>query len=109
MIPLTPEAREGLAKMVAVADCGKPGLRDPKMTAAMAWIESLPEGGVEPWEQHVDTGCTGCLFASGHTRSVCRAPGSGIGPISERLCVHGAPAPDWCPLRAGGVLVVGVP
>lgn len=82
--------------MVAVVDCGKPGLRDPKMTAAMAWIESLPEGAIEAWKVQL-TGCYpgGCPFAWD----------------SQCAMVDGlqtaAPPPDACPLRSGGVLVVG--
>jgi hypothetical protein len=104
MIPLTKEAREGLTKMVAVADCGKPGLRDPKMTAAMAWIESLPEGPIDPWPIRLDSNCAGCPLGDHGGGHFCQL--SWVLDCEERPCDYET-VPQWCRLRSGGVLVVG--
>jgi hypothetical protein len=108
MIPLTKEAREGLTKMVSVADCGEPALRDPKVTAAMAWIESLPADiGIDAWKVYLGKdlgGCTSCPFETQIVTGLCGLAlylGDG-----ERACQYDE-APEWCRLRSGGVLVVG--
>lgn len=101
MIPLTKAGREGLTKMVAVADCGKPGLRDPRMAAAMVWVESLPEQ-IELLT--VETGCSRCCFRI-EGSNCCGLAWS----LDERVLPCAAPSPPECRLRSGAVLVAGAP
>lgn len=91
MIPLTPEAREGLMRMVAVIDCADPARRDPCVTAAMAWIESLPSGPILSLEIGGTCKCDTCPFE--HGALVC---------VAKRLL-----GVERCPLEGGGVLVTG--
>jgi hypothetical protein len=99
MIPFTPEAREGLARMVAVADCGEQALRDPCMTAAMAWVESLPEQ-IELLTIEPVAGCSRCCFRI-EASNCCGLAWS----LDERALPCAAPSPPECRLRSGGVLV----
>jgi hypothetical protein len=114
-IPLTADAREGLARMVAVADCGSNNgaradaeavkARDPKMTAAMAWIECLPDGPIETWPVRLDGNCAGCPLGNHDGNHLCQL--SWVLDGEERPCDYEA-VPQWCRHRFGSVLVMGV-
>jgi hypothetical protein len=103
---LTEEGRAGLDRLAEIAKCGDSGMRDPRITAALKWIETLPPGPMLRWLVHLDEACGGCPFEDLYR----------LGPIcglslqfeqEELTCTYDK-APETCPLRQGPVLVDGV-
>jgi len=88
MIPLTPEAREGIAQIVATIRCSDPARRSPEVAAALELLEQLPDR----WEEcTLDVSppyCLGC-----QAREVCPV-------LRERDC-------PLC--NGGGLLLTGYP
>lgn len=106
---------EGLRLMsAAAAAAGNDGARadatvikgrDPRITAAMTWIDSLPDG-LREWQTKIDeSACLTCLARSSEREC-------GLSESLHRLPTVSARdrhAPAECPLRSGVVLLRAAP
>jgi hypothetical protein len=104
---LTEEGRAGLDKLAEITKCGAVATMDPRITAALKWIKTLPPGPIQRWLVHLDAegGCQSCPFETQIMSGLCGLDlYTGAG---EHACTYDT-APETCQLRRGPALVDGV-